>query len=119
MPSPEVEFLWIINSSWKWMVCVATRCTLKVPTPLPIRIATPDARAGMGLGHAVFAWRVPRRQSGDGLAFCGCSRAAKKERPGGVGIAVANCDGPCGRHCGGDRGRGARRGGGAGSRLAD
>src|SRR3984893_4267256 len=68
------------NFSWNLTVCAAIRCTWKVATPLPIRIATHDARAGMGLGDAVFAGRVPRNQSRDGMAFCGCARTAKKEK---------------------------------------
>src|ERR1700732_229930 len=117
MLSPKAELLWMRNSSWKWMVYAAIRCILKVATPLPIRIATRDARVVLGLGDAVFAWRVPRDQSGDGMAFCGCSRTAKKEWPCRVGITAAHSDGPCGRYCGGSLRSGSRRGGTASARL--
>src|ERR1700692_1622758 len=100
MPGLKVELRLIRNFSSKLTACVAIRCTSKVATPLPIRIATHDARAGMGLGHAIFAGRLPRNQSGNGMAFCGRLRAAKKERARSVGIAAADRDSACNRHRG-------------------
>src|ERR1700693_1380909 len=110
MPSQKEGWLWIRNSSWKRMVCAAIKCILKEVTLLPIRIATHDARRGMGLGDALFVGRVPRNQSGDGLALRGCAGTAKKEWPCGVAVAIAHRDGPCARHCGGNFGSGSRRG---------
>src|ERR1700730_4770662 len=118
MPSQKVELLWMRNFSWKLTVRAATKCTLKVATPLPIRIATHDARAGMGLGDAVFAWRLPRNQSRDGMAFCGCARTAKKERARGVGVTAAHRGRPCGRDCRGNPGGGYCRDGSASAGLA-
>src|ERR1700719_1344337 len=117
MPSPKAELLSIKNSSWKWMGYAATRCILKVATLLPIRIATHDAHAAMGLGDAVFAWRVPWNQSRNGMALCGCSRTAKKERQSRVGITASHRHGPCSRHRGGDPGSGAGWSGDAGAHL--
>src|ERR1700736_383341 len=113
MPSQKVELLWIRNFSWKRTASAAIRYTLKVGTPLPIRIATHDARGGMGLGDAVFTWRVPRNQSRDGLAFCGGSRTAKKEWARSVGVFAAHRDGPCHRRRDGNSRSSSRRSGGA------
>src|ERR1700730_9947642 len=119
MPRRQEELLWIRSSSWKRMVCVATKCTLKVATPLPIRIATRNAHASMGLADAVFAWRIPRNQSSDGLAFCGRVRPTKKERPRSVGITTAYRDRACHRHRGRNSRGSARRYGVAGACFED
>src|SRR5580704_16334268 len=91
MPSPRVAWRSIRNSFLNSGTCAAIKSIWRVATPRQIPTATHESFCGLALGSVVFARRLPRCQSRDGLAVCSRSGDAAEECPCGMASARADC----------------------------
>src|SRR5580698_2647725 len=91
MPSPRVACRSILNSFLNSGTCAAIKSIWRVATPRQIPTATHESFCALALGSAVFARRLPWRQSRNGLAVCCRSWNAAEECFGGMASAGADC----------------------------
>src|SRR5208282_2322765 len=91
MPKPTAAWRLIRNSFLNSGICAAIKSIWRVATPRQTLTATHEPFSVLALGRVVSARGLPRRQSGDGLAFCGRSWNAEEERLGSMASARADC----------------------------
>src|ERR1700691_1638796 len=101
MPSPRVACRSILNSFWNSGTCAAIKSIWRVATPRQIPTATHESFCALALGSAVFARRLPWRQSRNGLAVRRRSWNAAEE----YFCVMASARADCCRALRGDRAR--------------